>query len=247
MSRKSSGVAFPPTPAPSSTIAAQDKHHPKTDFELPPPAMRADGEEDEQDEQESSSSGSSTPTSSYHPASPNSPPRQPSRGSTTARRRSSAGESVERNAKGVELPPPPTRARKIIQMKPKSSGPPDAMPAESTGAAASSKTRATAAKSGPSATNGTKRKAASGTTQNGRKIARKTAHSLIERRRRFKMNEEFGVLKDLVPACEGIEMHKLAILQVFCFQLRNRATALHVPVNSYLDVNMSNTRLLGCY
>lgn len=27
------------------------------------------------------------------------------------------------------------------------------------------------------------------------------------------MNEEFAVLKDLVPACRGVEMHKLAILQ----------------------------------
>lgn len=51
-------------------------------------------------------------------------------------------------------------------------------------------------------------------TAAGRKIARKTAHSLIERRRRSKMNEEFGVLKDMIPACRGQEMHKLAILQV---------------------------------
>ena len=28
------------------------------------------------------------------------------------------------------------------------------------------------------------------------------------------MNEEFGVLKDMIPACAGQEMHKLAILQV---------------------------------
>lgn len=48
----------------------------------------------------------------------------------------------------------------------------------------------------------------------GRKIARKTAHSLIERRRRSKMNEEFDVLKNMIPACKGQEMHKLAILQV---------------------------------
>jgi hypothetical protein len=36
---------------------------------------------------------------------------------------------------------------------------------------------------------------------------------LIERRRRSKMNEEFAVLKSMIPACSG-EMHKLAILQV---------------------------------
>jgi len=61
---------------------------------------------------------------------------------------------------------------------------------------------------------GKKKGANSGQTAAGRKIARKTAHSLIERRRRSKMNEEFGVLKDMIPACNGQEMHKLAILQV---------------------------------
>jgi hypothetical protein len=61
---------------------------------------------------------------------------------------------------------------------------------------------------------GSKRKQAPGpTTAAGRKMARKTAHSLIERRRRSKMNEEFGVLKDMIPACTGQDMHKLAILQ----------------------------------
>jgi hypothetical protein len=58
-----------------------------------------------------------------------------------------------------------------------------------------------------------KKRQPSSTSVAGRKIARKTAHSLIERRRRSKMNEEFGVLKDMIPACTG-EMHKLAILQV---------------------------------
>lgn len=61
---------------------------------------------------------------------------------------------------------------------------------------------------------GAKRKQAGNATAAGRKIARKTAHSLIERRRRSKMNEEFGVLKDMIPACKDQEMHKLAILQV---------------------------------
>lgn len=72
---------------------------------------------------------------------------------------------------------------------------------------------ATKAGSGAAAAAGGKKKAAAGTSA-GRKIARKTAHSLIERRRRSKMNEEFGVLKDMIPACAGQEMHKLAILQV---------------------------------
>lgn len=48
----------------------------------------------------------------------------------------------------------------------------------------------------------------------GQKIARKTAHSVIERKRRSKMNEEFATLKAMVPGCGGQEMHKLAILQV---------------------------------
>jgi hypothetical protein len=62
-------------------------------------------------------------------------------------------------------------------------------------------------------TGGRGKKQPSATSAAGRKIARKTAHSLIERRRRSKMNEEFAVLKSMIPACTG-EMHKLAILQV---------------------------------
>ena len=58
------------------------------------------------------------------------------------------------------------------------------------------------------------RKQPSSTSVAGKKIARKTAHSVIERRRRSKMNEEFGVLKAMIPACVDQEMHKLAILQV---------------------------------
>ena len=58
------------------------------------------------------------------------------------------------------------------------------------------------------------KKQPSSTSLAGKKIARKTAHSVIERRRRSKMNEEFGVLKAMIPACTDQEMHKLAILQV---------------------------------
>lgn len=202
MSRRSSGIVFPPTPAPSSRIAANDNHPhknrpSKADFSLPPPAMHAPAAEE--DEQELSSSGSSTPTSSYHPTSPRSPSLRP----LPHGRKPSSAESRETLSRGPQttnLPPPPTRTRKIIQMKPKP--PVDPMESRPGPKATSTKT-----------TGGTKRKA-SGTTQSGRKTARKTAHSLIERRRRGKMNEEFGVLKGLVPACEGIEMHKLAILQV---------------------------------
>jgi hypothetical protein len=78
-------------------------------------------------------------------------------------------------------------------------------------ASASGKASNTAAQS-----TGGKKNSGKGTTAAGRKIARKTAHSLIERRRRSKMNEEFGVLKDMIPACQGQDMHKLAILSVCC-------------------------------
>jgi len=60
----------------------------------------------------------------------------------------------------------------------------------------------------------TSKRQPSSTSVAGKKIARKTAHSVIERRRRSKMNEEFGVLKAMIPACTDQEMHKLAILQV---------------------------------
>ena len=40
------------------------------------------------------------------------------------------------------------------------------------------------------------------------------------------MNEEFGVLKDMIPACRGQEMHKLAILQV---RTRYDASGVHAP------------------
>lgn len=109
----------------------------------------------------------------------------------------------------VTLPPPPTRTRKIIQMKP--------------GQAAAKKMEPEVdeveTKNGSGVAAGGKKKAGSGTSA-GRKIARKTAHSLIERRRRSKMNEEFGVLKDMIPACNGQEMHKLAILQASIDYLR---------------------------
>jgi Helix-loop-helix DNA-binding domain len=142
------------------------------------------------------------------------------------------------------LPPPPTRSRKIIQMKPKTAANttetstakqfPQRKAAPKSGSAAVPKNgtlaaaavaaqpqtsiNATSPTSQPSnSNNGSKRKQPSATSAAGRKIARKTAHSLIERRRRSKMNEEFSTLKDMIPACRGQEMHKLAILQVSLF------------------------------
>ena len=124
---------------------------------------------------------------------PATPPVSPK--DTPQRKRTISGATKPRDDDN-ELPPPPSRARKIIQMKPKSNS-----------------TSSASDYAPPKPTAGTKRKQPSSTSAAGRKIARKTAHSIIERRRRSKMNEEFGVLKDMIPACEGVEMHKLAILQ----------------------------------
>ena len=129
---------------------------------------------------------------------------------TPIRQPSSTGTTAD-----FSLPPPPTRSRKIIQMKPKlkeaeaeQSGTPPTSRPTSKGSARRG------ANASPSAATVTPKKQPSATSAAGRKMARKTAHSVIERRRRSKMNEEFGVLKNLVPACRGQDMHKLAILQV---------------------------------
>lgn len=173
----------PPTPGSSSDIRGKEGAHAPglATFNLPPTAYN-----DERDRHSSISSNNGS-DSSYRPLSPALPSKRP------------AGAVIGKE--DFELPPPPTRSRKIIHMKPQSDLP--------------------IASDAPSATvqtvksqTGGKRKQCAGTTAAGRKIARKTAHSLIERRRRSKMNEEFGVLKDMIPACKGQEMHKLAILQV---------------------------------
>lgn len=151
--------------------------------------------------------------------------------SIKSRRRTSAAPVTNKNSNNDDfaLPPPPTRSRKIIQMKPRSSTSGESpVVAEATtkastknGGGKSSTTLAKAGSgcgsesgSGPNGGNTQgKKKQPSTTSVAGRKIARKTAHSLIERRRRSKMNEEFALLKSMIPACTG-EMHKLAILQV---------------------------------
>jgi len=187
---------LPPTPQPSTDITGKSSANApqlETSFNLPPAALGGRGSV-------ASSSGKSenASDSSYRPPSPSSPVATSKPGH--ARKRSQQSIITKDD---YSLPPPPTRSRKIIQMKPK-----DTQETPKT----SSKTQD--AKTTTAATNGTKRKQAGNATAAGRKIARKTAHSLIERRRRSKMNEEFGVLKDMIPACRGQEMHKLAILQV---------------------------------
>ncbi|PQE06324.1 hypothetical protein CJF32_00002025 [Rutstroemia sp. NJR-2017a WRK4] len=183
--------AHPPTPASSTEIKSKDGSNYSSlqmSFELPPPAVAGI---------DSRPSSSSTKASFDHPTSPISPA-IPASEAVKLRRRSTA----QAAAKGsFALPPPPTRSRKIIQMKPRG----DTSETMDT-SAQNAKTGAKPATTTP------KKKQPSSTSAAGRKIARKTAHSLIERRRRSKMNEEFGVLKDMIPACTG-EMHKLAILQ----------------------------------
>ena len=188
---------LPPTPSSSTDIHGKDgtkELQPfQMSFELPPPAL------------------ASPPTESKsRPQKPEFPV-QPSE-TVKSRRRSSAAN--KREARGFELPPPPTRSRKIIQMRPRQEeeerGAEKEVEKATSGAKASS-----GGKTGQPSTEGKggKKKQSATSSAAGRKIARKTAHSLIERRRRSKMNEEFAVLKGMIPACTG-EMHKLAILQV---------------------------------
>ncbi|KAI0860530.1 hypothetical protein F4860DRAFT_514701 [Xylaria cubensis] len=197
---------MPPTPASSTEIKGQDHSNKLSSlqltFELPPSAINSH-------DVSKSSSSIGTKMSPVSPTTSKPPYLQPSE-TVKARRRSSAATQQKET---FALPPPPTRSRKIIQMKPREE---EAVAASSpakggTTIAGSSNAKNTAGATANSKT-ATGKKQPSATSAAGRKIARKTAHSLIERRRRSKMNEEFAVLKGLIPACTG-EMHKLAILQ----------------------------------
>ncbi|KAJ6120666.1 hypothetical protein N7523_004946 [Penicillium sp. IBT 18751x] len=186
---------FPPTPAMSGEFIIKDQPDGSDAFALPPAALSP--------AIDPASRRSSRSDPSYVPASPTSPElAAQGRGAPSSR---SAG--TKRSLDEFELPPPPTRTRKIIQMKPKA-------PAVSKSPAKPKENGKAAAQSSAENTNASStKKKPSATSAAGRKIARKTAHSLIERRRRSKMNEEFGTLKDMIPACQGQDMHKLAILQ----------------------------------
>ncbi|KAK1074691.1 hypothetical protein LTR12_008932 [Friedmanniomyces endolithicus] len=207
----------PPTPGSSSDLRGKEPSGGSITapaFNLPPTAYQ---------ELDRLSNSSSTPSvngsdSSYRPVSPPSPADLSRKRPATMR----SGPAVI-TKDDFALPPPPTRSRKIIQMKPKDSSSgsqqQQALPAAAqtaiTSPPAVGRTPSTASQAG-----GKRKQNNTGATAAGRKIARKTAHSLIERRRRSKMNEEFGVLKDMIPACKGQEMHKLAILQASIEYLR---------------------------
>lgn len=190
---------FPPTPAMSGEFTIKDQPADATDvFALPPAALASKA-----DDPYSRRSSQSDPT--YVPASPTSPDLM-ARNRTTQQSRS--GNATKRSLEDFDLPPPPTRTRKIIQMKPKP------QPTTKSPSKPKENGKAQASPESNPKDSAPKKKQPSATSAAGRKIARKTAHSLIERRRRSKMNEEFGTLKDMIPACTGQEMHKLAILQV---------------------------------
>lgn len=188
---------LPPTPGSSSDIKGQDGTQQllHLGLELPPPAIN--------------DAARISPTDAAYP--PLKPFPMQAAETVKARRRSSA---ANREA-AFALPPPPTRSRKIIQMKPRPQDDEAEAPAKETGKGGKAPAPAPATKAPASSSGGAqgKKKQPTASSAAGRKIARKTAHSLIERRRRSKMNEEFAVLKGMIPACTG-EMHKLAILQV---------------------------------
>lgn len=215
----------PPTPSSSTDLKALERNLQPSDMgswsALPPPALRSET---------SSTTYSSKPTSHRGPSNTRTPPISPKDKPLTSsprQKRTASGmvksnltESIPTGPNGPSstyaLPPPPSRARKIIQMKPKGASSTNQPSPESDASyrpPASVSASAAPAKGSTLAATNSKRKQPSATSAAGRKIARKTAHSIIERRRRSKMNEEFGVLKDMIPACEGVEMHKLAILQ----------------------------------
>ncbi|KAL4809477.1 hypothetical protein BDV18DRAFT_157233 [Aspergillus unguis] len=187
---------LPPTPSMSGEFIIKDQTMVDASdaFALPPAALSPSKMS------AASRKPSKSENTAFFPASPTSPRMDPSREAAQA--------GVKRPLEDLDLPPPPTRTRKIIQMKPKTET--ETKPA--TSAKSASKTSTKGAANG-AASGGSKKKQPSATSAAGRKIARKTAHSLIERRRRSKMNEEFSTLKNMIPACRGQEMHKLAILQ----------------------------------
>ena len=187
---------LPPTPAASADIIGKQRRpskDPQTSFAFPPPAMS----ESRSSISTSPEASSSTSASSYHPMSPVSPAVKLQSNSPRHKRTASGGKKPLPKD-DFDLPPPPTRTRKIIQMQPRPSAP---------------EANATSAPTKTTAAPPSKRKNTSSSSVAGRKIARRTAHSIIERRRRSKINEEFDTLKNMIPACEGQEMHKLAILQ----------------------------------
>lgn len=221
---------LPPTPGSSSDIRGKDGIQQLSSlqlaFELPPPAIHdADASRISPVDSKLSPTSITGPSTLGLDTATSPKTHYPVQAAETvkSRRRSSAAHK-EAKETTFALPPPPTRSRKIIQMKPRSQDLSGSSTSVKETAKAGGKSAASAKNSAPGSESGagtgsasakseSKKKQPSATSAAGRKIARKTAHSLIERRRRSKMNEEFALLKSMIPACTG-EMHKLAILQV---------------------------------
>ncbi|KAL1306653.1 hypothetical protein AAFC00_005327 [Neodothiora populina] len=229
---------LPPTPASSTDLHGEEKLIGLTPALALPPSAYAEQSED--DLVPSPPSPSNASDSSYHPDPPVAPPSKRQKhvapSDTFSAKKASGGD--------ITLPPPPSRSRKIIQVKPKGS---DSREQQSVGdeEAATHRNHSTTSGRGKRGRDGN-------ATAAGRKMARKTAHSIIERRRRSKMNEDFGVLKGLIPACRGHEMHKLAIIQAsieyllylescICdLKAANRATGAE-SLSSNVEVGTSET------
>ncbi|KAI5805435.1 hypothetical protein DFH27DRAFT_468940, partial [Peziza echinospora] len=219
--------ALPPTPASSTDIAPT---HPPSltnlelSFTLPPPAI-GNGPAGRR------ARHASTITTSYPPIAPMPAPvvssqdrgdedLEDSMAAKQPKSTASGGSKNNTNSR-VTLPPPPGRSRKIIQMKPKAADGqevevemvPNSTKSKQPAAGRKKAAQPSSATIQPNLASPIPTAPPAKATAATRKTARKTAHSLIERRRRFKMNAEFGVLKSMIPACNGVEMHKLAILQ----------------------------------
>lgn len=126
------------------------------------------------------------------------------------------GSSAVREPKDAyfALPPPPTKSTKLIQMKPR--------PKEQALGASCIKENGQSESGATGNVGNTVENASEGkrgnkqlcaTSAMGCKVTRKTAHNLIETRRRRKMKDEFATLKSMIPACTR-DTQKLAILQV---------------------------------
>lgn len=209
---------FPPTPASSTEIYGKEHGEAIEDFTLGPAALHtistASAAQQRGDRRESNADVQASPT-----------------GGMKRKRRSMnadmqiASQSIASDAGAFSLPPPPSRSRKIIQVQPEDAS---KSTSKSSSQLAHGRKRSESGKSGtsaagPSGVAGPSHKS----TAASRRTARKTAHSIIERRRRSKMNDEFETLKELVPAARGQNMHKLAILQAGIEYVRYLEDCIH--------------------
>jgi Helix-loop-helix DNA-binding domain len=205
-SSKMPSPVLPPTPAASTEIAAQERPWTSSSSEsnlaLPPPALQSAVNHGHLS---SKSVISTKATCSFDSTTTHPPNRAVSGGSKKSR-------VAPEDEQPFSLPSPPTRSRKIIQMKPPRPQPETQSP--------NKRRKITTSASEPQSTQKSSSNHVTTTSKPTKKAIRKTAHSLIERRRRSKMNDAFSTLKDMIPACRtrderdpsGKEMHKLDVL-----------------------------------